>query len=215
MSTANKRKGELSEQGKELGELRALKKQFEGIDPVRHAELLKASADAETKKLADKGDCDKILDQRNKDHQKELDAVKLDRDNMFKSLKNEKITNKAMEAIVAAGGEPELLLHIVSKQIDLVEEGGAYLTKVLDDNGGQRVVEGGKAMSIGDLITELKASPKMGRAFNGSGAGGSGASHGNGSGGSEGKTMVRSSFETMTPQAQKSFMKAGGTLTDK
>lgn len=95
-------------------------------------------------------------------------------------------------AIGGAKGVPELLSHVVRQHIKSERgDDGKFALKVLGKDGQARIKDSaGNPYSLDDLVMELKADPKYGRAFEPEGKGGSGAEpSGGGSGGGGGKTI--------------------------
>ena len=171
--------------------------QFEGMDPKEAREALH-----KIKELGDFGDPEKKLaahkeafEQQVKDkyagdqkqlmekHKSEMDATEAAHTKTKGQLRRELITSNATTAIAAAGGSVDLLLQIVTGMTQMKEtDTGEFVAEVMGDDGLARL--GPKpgstaAMTIEDLVAELKGNEVYGPAFNGSGAGGSGATGGN------------------------------------
>lgn len=85
---------------------------------------------------------------------------------------------EARAALQAARGVPELLLPMLRDRLSVAEDGaGGLAVRVLDEAGKpqRREVEDGAYLTVADLVEGLRADPVYGRAFDGSGKGGSGA----------------------------------------
>src|SRR5262245_37744608 len=173
-------------------------KGFEGIDP-EEARRLKAEAEKiESDKLKQKGD----WETREKQLKDQLAAELAKRDQHFQSelktredriatlqgaLEKSLIEAHATAAIAAAKGVPELLLPHVMRQVKIVEENGNFVVRVLDAQGQPRIANvKGDPFTITNLVDEMKNNSIYGRAFEASGAGGSGATKTEG-----GKTGMR------------------------
>lgn len=81
-------------------------------------------------------------------------------------------------ALQAARGVPELLLPVLRDRLAVAGDGvGGFAVRVVDAAGIPLRHEGGDGgfMSVADLVEGLRADPVYGRAFDGSGKGGSGA----------------------------------------
>lgn len=87
------------------------------------------------------------------------------------------IDAEARAALQAARGVPELLLPVLRDRLAIADDGaGGLAVRVLDDDGAARQREGsGDFATVADLVEGLRADPVYGRAFDGSGKGGSGA----------------------------------------
>jgi hypothetical protein len=103
------------------------------------------------------------------------------------ALEKSLIEAHATAAIAAAKGVPELLLPHVMRQVKIVEENGNFVVRVLDAQGQPRIANvKGDPFTITNLVDEMKNNSIYGRAFEASGAGGSGATKTEG-----GKTGMR------------------------
>lgn len=88
------------------------------------------------------------------------------------------IDAEARAALQAARGVPELLLPVLRDRLAVAEDGaGGFAVRVVDAAGAPLRREGGDGdfLTVADLIEGLRADPVYGRAFDGSGKGGSGA----------------------------------------
>jgi len=118
-------------------------------------------------------------------HQQALNDVTSKSARVMKQLQKVLVDNAALTAITEAKGAPELLLPIVRDKVRLREDGEQFFVEVLDAQGNPRIGDTqGSPMTIPQLIAELKASPTYGRAFEPSGASGSGAPASGGAGSS-------------------------------
>jgi len=95
-------------------------------------------------------------------------------------LESRLIDAEARAALQASRGVPELLLPVLRDRLTVTDDGDGGLTvRVVDEAGVPRRVEAtdeaGAFMSVVDLVESLRADPAFGRAFEGSGKGGSGA----------------------------------------
>ncbi|MEQ8816547.1 MAG: hypothetical protein RLO51_26160 [Thalassobaculum sp.] len=85
---------------------------------------------------------------------------------------------EARAALQAARGVPELLLPVLRDRLAVTDDGtGGPAVRVLDEAGAPRRRDGedGGFRTVAELVEELRADPVYGRAFEGSGKGGSGA----------------------------------------
>jgi hypothetical protein len=162
-------------------------KGFEGIDPEEARRLKTEAEKIESEKLKQKGD----WETREKQLKDQLAAELAKRDQHFQSelktredriatlqsaLEKSLIEAHATAAIAAAKGVPELLLPHVMRQVKIVEENGNFVVRVLDAQGQPRIANvKGDPFTITNLVDEMKNNSIYGRAFEASGAGGSGA----------------------------------------
>lgn len=201
-------------------------KVFEGVD-AEEARRLKAEAEqSATDKLKNKGDWDtrekQLKDQlatdltkRETHFQTELKSRDERIVKLQSSLEKSLIEAQATSAIAAAKGTPELLLPHVMRAVKVVEENGEFVARVLDANGQPRIANvKGDPFTIGNLVEEMKANEVFGRAFEATGAGGSGAHNNNRTGPAGGKVMTRGAFDQLGHSERAKFMKDGGQLTD-
>lgn len=86
------------------------------------------------------------------------------------------VDQEAIREISEAKGSVDLLLPIVRKYMRVKElDSGKFFTEVVDDEGNGRIADAkGSPMTTKDLVAELRASEKFGRAFDASGTQGSG-----------------------------------------
>ena len=163
-----------------------------GKTPEEITSLIEASkksdeerAQKEEQDAARAGQWESLRKQMNDKHQNDLkakDEVINKRTSMFHQWM---VNALAGQAISAAKGEPELLLPIVSKNVKVAEENEQFHVRVVDDEGNVRVNGKGEPLTISDLVSEMRGSEKLGRAFEASDRRGSGMPpvNGKGSGG--------------------------------
>lgn len=100
---------------------------------------------------------------------------KEDKLNQFKNkFVADNVQSQLTQAIVSAKGVPELLGPVLKGRIEAAfdDEKGIVITVLGKD--GKKMYKNGEAATIEDLINEIKADDVYGRAFEGSGASGSG-----------------------------------------
>lgn len=200
-------------------------KGFEGVD-AEEAKRLKAEAEQiAAEKLKSKGDWDtrekQLKDQlaadltkRETHFQTELKAREEKIAKLQSSLEKSLVEAQATTAIAAAKGTPELLMPHVMRQVKVVEENGEYVARVLDAQGQPRIANvKGDPFTIANLVEEMKANTVFGRAFEGTGAGGSGAPSDSG-GGAKAFTLTREQAKDPAAYraAKEQAAKAGGQV---
>lgn len=93
---------------------------------------------------------------------------------MQSTLERFLVDKEAVSAIAAAKGSPELLLPHIKAQVRVVADGEDFVVRVVDGSGDPRGDGKGGFMTVADLVTEMKAHPTFGRAFESPGQQGSG-----------------------------------------
>ncbi len=174
---------------------RAMKTQIEKWEKIGKtdeeiAALIAAEENNKVTALERAGEWDKLKEQMNKKHQEDIKKYEgltaAEKENNIKlrgRLERYLVDAKATAAIAAAEGEPELLLPIVKRFMKVTEDPdtGEFSTSIVDDKGGARVNGKGDPLTIDELLTEMKSSEKLGRAFKASGSSGGGSAPGGGS----------------------------------
>lgn len=172
-----------------LGELKALQdkhKAFDGIDPEEHKALIEAKADAVKKKAEDEGDWQARENQLVELHGKETDTLKAELVETKSTIEKLLVDSVAVAAIAEAKGSSKVLLPHVKQHVKVAQKDGEYTVHVVDANGVQRFSDGnGTAMTITNLVAEMREDAEFARNFEGSGSsgGGSAKSTGGASGG--------------------------------
>jgi hypothetical protein len=151
-----------------------------GKSPDEIKELLEAQARADEDKATKAGEWDKLKAQMNEKHDAALRSKDETISAMRMRLNAELVDAKAVAAIAAAKGVPELLLPHVQRHVKVDAD---FNVQVVDDKGDPRVNGKGEPLTIADLVAEMRGSEVFGRAFEGSGQSGSGKQPGNGAGG--------------------------------
>lgn len=113
-----------------------------------------------------KVDIERIREDLSKSHSKELER----RDGLVQSLKDQLYSNlvvsEATTAIAAQKGVSELLMPFVKERVRAVEEDGNIRVYVVDGDGNRRYSgTTGEAMTISELVSEMKGNPQFGRLF--------------------------------------------------
>ncbi|MCC0013678.1 MAG: hypothetical protein H6877_10210 [Rhodobiaceae bacterium] len=151
-----------------------------GKTPDEIKDLLAAQEQAELNKAEKAGEWDKLKAQMNEKHEAALRGKDETISAMRARLNAELVDAKAVAAIAAAKGVPELLLPHVQRHVKVDDE---FNVQVVDAKGDPRVGAKGEPLTIADLVAEMRQSEVFGRAFEGSGQSGSGKLPGNGAGG--------------------------------
>ena len=189
-------------------------KNLEGVELNEYQTLKQQAADAEANRLKKSGEFDTLKEQLVKAHQKEIETRTQREKLLTSSLEQHLIDAEATRSITDAKGSSLLLLPHVKSRVRVEEEGGRYVTKVIDPaTGSPRMKSDGAFFGIADLVAEMKADvATFGRAFEPSGAAGSGATGSNGGGGSG--AITRATFDALSPQQRHATVLKGTTITD-
>jgi len=106
-------------------------------------------------------------------------------DSALGQLRSTLVDSAATKALQEAGGSIALLLPHVQKQVKMRQDGDKFFAEVVDGEGVSRVAgSNGNAMTIEQLVVEMKGQESFQAAFVGTNNSGSGS----GSGDSSGKT---------------------------
>jgi DNA-binding transcriptional MerR regulator len=147
-----------------------------GKSPDEIAELLSAQQKAEEEKHLKAGEWEKVKANMLEQHEKALKAKDEEVARMRATIDNRLIAAEATRAIAEMKGVPDLLLPHVQRQTKVVQDdSGEYVARVIDNKGEYRSNAKGEYLTIQDLVAEMRESTVFGRAFEGTGAGGSGA----------------------------------------
>jgi hypothetical protein len=167
----------------------------------------KAKEDADRKA----GDFDKVKEQLVREHEKVVAKLNGRVEKLLATVEELTIDAEATRLITEAKGSVPLLLPVVKAQAKAKEnEQGKFVPVVFDANGTPRISDAhGTPMGIKGLIEELRTSQEYGRAFEGSGVGGSGAPAQGGSGGAGGK-QYKTLKDFATDQEKSQFIKDHG-----
>lgn len=202
-------KAATSKANREAAQFRHQVKKWEalGKSPDEIQELLEAAAKAEEEKAAKGGEWDKLKAQMVEKHNKELENERTSKGRLRSTLERHLIDGAAVAAIAEAKGVPQLLLPHVRAHVKVVEdENGDFVARVVDAKGDPRVNSKGDFMSISDLVGEMRQNEVFGRAFESSGAGGSGTPANGGSKSSSGSLKA---YDSKAPLADRiAFIKS-------
>ena len=107
-------------------------------------------------------------------------GASVDPDPRLAAVEARLIEAEARSALQASRGVPELLLPILRERLAVVDDGAGHpVVRVLNEAGEPQRLEGADGdvdyLTVADLVEALRADSVYGRAFDGSGKGGSGA----------------------------------------
>lgn len=175
----------------DLAKAKADLKAYEGVDPAKYTELVKAQEDAERAALEGKGQW-QVLEQQLKDqHANAVQQLTTKHGEDKKALDSEikSLTEALEENLIDAGltlalskhtKAVELLMPHARKHVKMFKgDDGKYTGRVVDKDGNPRIGDAqGKPMTFDQLAEEMKASEIYLRAFDANPNGGGGAVNG-------------------------------------
>lgn len=183
-----------------------------GKTPEELQQLLEAQRKSDEDKAAKNGEWDKLKAQM----QEQFGAERAKLESALKikdsAIERYLIDAQATAAISEFKGVPLLLLPHVKAAVKVVDDGGEYVTRVVDVSGNPRVNAKGDFLTIRDLVSEMRQSDVFGRAFEASGTTGGGAVGGGSGSGS--KVIKQAAFDALSPKARAQAMANGITVID-
>ncbi len=212
--------------GKEMTLRKKLEKEvvrFKDIDPEKAREALV--------KLEELGnfdpskDADKIVSERLEaakrqlieKQAKEIEPLKGRIGQLTSYVEKLLIDNAATAALAEAQGSVELLLPHVQKHTRVREQDGEFTVEVVGKDGNARIGNSkGDAMTIAELVQEMRSSETFGRAFEGTGHRGSGTPPKNtGESGKLPGGAPKSWSDAKTPEEKAAFIKSKNATSSK
>lgn len=174
----------------DLGKAKDALRAYDGIDPAKHAELLKAHEDAERAALEGKGQW-QVLEQQLKEqnaqrekqlldkHQKDLEEHQASIKSLSSALEAKLVDAEVVSALSKHTSAVKLLEPHVKSQVKVFNEDGKFIAKVIDKDGNPRIGDAqGTPMTIQQLVEEMKVQDDYLRGFDGNTVGGGGATNG-------------------------------------
>jgi hypothetical protein len=138
--------------------------------------------------------------------QTQVDTMQHERDAAQIALQRATADRQKFEAVIAAKGNPELVMPLLEKRTKVTNDGEV---RVLDDQGRVRVTDEGQPMSLPALLEEMRAdASKFGGAFYSHGGSGGGTHAASGSGTARVSSNLRRS--RMTPKEKVGYIRAHG-----
>lgn len=150
-------------------------------------------------------DAEKLKQQFAKQFQGEIQQRDEKLSSMRMTVEKYLVDAEAASAIAANKGVPELLMPLIKAQVRVIEDDSGPQVLVVDPKGEPRINKKGDYMSISDLVSEMRASEIYGRAFDATGATGSGRQPATGGGGG---AKPRTWADAVTPQQKVEFLRA-------
>lgn len=161
-------------------------KDFEGLDPKKARDALakiKEIGDFDPEKEADKIAAERFKTRETQlieKHETELAEKEQAVVALNKQLEQVLIDAEASKELSKQGGSVDLLLPHIQRSTRLKKDtDGNYVVEVIDVKGNPRIGDSkGGAMTIGQLVEEMKQSDVFGRAFDANGSSGTGGAGG-------------------------------------
>ncbi|MGF6154024.1 hypothetical protein [Pseudomonas fluorescens] len=145
-----------------------------GKTPEEIQALIDAQAKIEEESALKAGEFEKLRKLDLEKSQAEISRRDAEKAAMQKSLESHLIDAAAIAAIAQHKGSPELLLPHVKSATQVINDNGQYKTVIVDKEGNPRVNASGNPLSIQEFVSEMRGDAIYGRAFEASGANGSG-----------------------------------------
>lgn len=164
---------------------KAALKAWDGKDPSKYDELLRAAQEAEQKKAAAEGDFTKLRDQLVEKHTGEL-AAKDKRMSKLESALDRRLRQDELRKALTGKADPtmmELLVEHGSKFVKVRETEDDFEHYVTDERGNQQFSDGKATPMTVDLFVEQSLKTKFPGAFLGTGSSGGGATKSTAGGG--------------------------------
>ncbi|MEN3329022.1 MAG: hypothetical protein V7638_3829 [Acidobacteriota bacterium] len=199
-----------------------------GLSAEQIAELQQAKQAAEDAKLTEEQKRTREIETLKGSHTRELDTVKntsKQREEFLMSqLRKSMVTTAAEIAIEKAnpikGGAKALLPHVI-EAMEMIEDGEGdarqFVTRMIDvKNNRTPLYVGSDLMNVEQFVEQLKNTEGFGGLFAAEGVGGGGAGQQSKTAGAQGKgvTMKRSTFDGLSPEAQRAHVIGGGKIVD-
>lgn len=125
----------------------------------------------------------------------QLEQERREKEKLRKALTETLVDREVQSAIGAARGNLKTLFPHVKQSVQLIEEEGRLVPRVLDASGSVRYRDDGMPMTAADFVSELRRDADFAPNFEGTGNTGSGARGAGGSGAGAGKSQKAYSLE--------------------
>jgi len=137
-------------------------------------------------------------------------ALNIEINNMQSAVTTMTVDNVAVRLAneMAVQGSADLLIPHIKSRLAAEQRDGHFVTVVRDAAGKP------SASTLDDLKNEFASNPAFAPVIVGSKATGGGANGSNGGGAAKAKTITRTQFSGMSPEARSDHFKGGGTITD-
>lgn len=181
----DKLKASLSKANQEAAQRRHALQRWEelGLSPEDVAALKEAREADERKKAEEAGEFEKLREQMQDKHQKQLAALEDEKANLASQLDRVLVDDQ----ILRAAGKHEAFAHLLPeyarKFVRTEVVNGERRVVVVDENGDRRLDDEGRDMTVDQLVSWMRSQETYGPLFKGKGVAGGGASGGKGAGG--------------------------------
>jgi len=174
-------------------------KVFEGLDPNKARDALRKIEDMASWSSDDKvkEQIAAVKSQMADAHNQEKAGYETRLASLVKSLEEAMIVSVASQALAEQKASVKLLMPHIRQQSRLREADGKFVTEVIGADGNPRLTgTDGHAMTIPELVAEMKGQDDFANAFDGTGASGTGA---HGSNGQRGTRIPMEEFAKLPP----------------
>lgn len=167
-----------------LEEKKKLQERYAEVNLEEVEALRKEKAEREREQAEKKGEFERLAQKLREESQAAM-TKQLEQEKRLRSaLHNALVRGEAIRAIGAEKGNADLLLPHVEALVEVIEDGGQFVPRIRDKEGGHRFGKGGAYMTIEELVkSELKE--RFPQAFEGANTAGGGAAGTRGAGGNE------------------------------
>ena len=183
------------------------------IDPEDYVRLKELENKQEEDKAKKAGEWDKLRVQMTDKHNEELGKRDTREASLLTALERKTIDADAVAALNEFKGNVTLLLPHVKGHVQMVEEEGAFVARVVDDAGNPRVNGEGKFLTVRELVSEMRDQETYAKAFEADTKGGGGTPPGGGGGKPPGgKGVIPSDLKrgSMSTKDKVAFIKEHG-----
>ncbi len=181
-----------SEALKEAKAAREKLKAYEGVDAEEFKRLKQASEEAEKTNLEAKGQWQALQSQMTKkmDDLAKVHAAEVAR--YRSTVEQHLIDAEATRELAAHSDSPGLLLPHVKARMQVIEQDGRFVARVVDAQGNVRIGNGSGAapMTLAELMEEMKQDKTFAPAFRGTGSTGGGATKSTGGASGSGPNRI-------------------------
>ena len=201
-----KANGESADRRKTANDLKSQLAAFDGIDVDKYNESIKTADKAEQDRLKQEGQFEEALTKGLASSKAEIESLKELISGKDSKLSKVLIDNAVLNAIDGKAVNNEQVLALIRGNIKMDGD-----SPVVMNGDAPRVDDKGNHISVSDYaVSFLADNAHLAKAS----GGGSGSQGNNGNNNQGAKSVTRSAFDGMSPQAQAAHCKDGGIITE-